>query len=104
MARGVEDTVDTELQGVAFLGGLEGLVETGGGAGGGASEVPDAGVVGKVFAQVAALGDRLLLEEELRGGRDLVDLAVGDLEILVGVVEAAALILLVGFRRGVRRV
>lgn len=86
----VEDAVRPDLGGVPGLGVARGVAEADGGAGDGAREVAYAGVVGEVLAPGAALGERLLLEEELRGGGEVVELLVGDIQVLVGVVQPPA--------------
>jgi hypothetical protein len=89
-AAGVEDAVGPDLGGLPGLRPADGVAEAERGAPDGAGEVPDAGVVGEVLAPGAALRDGLLLEEELRRGGQIVELLVGDVEVLVRTVEAAA--------------
>uniref|UniRef100_A0A0A8XN51 Uncharacterized protein n=1 Tax=Arundo donax TaxID=35708 RepID=A0A0A8XN51_ARUDO len=55
-----------------------------------AQQVPDARVEGKVLAPRAALHRGLLLEQELRRGGEVVECLVGDVEVLVRVVQPAA--------------
>ena len=88
VAGGVEDAVDAELGGVAGLEGFNAADEAGGGATDSAGEVAAAGVEGEVLAPGSALAAGLLDEEVLRGGWELVEVANGDFEILVGVVPA----------------
>ena len=88
-AAGVEDAVGPDLGGLPGLGAAGGVAEPHRGPGHGAAEVADARVVGEVLAPGPALRDGLLLEEELRGGGKVVELPVGEVEVLVRVVEAA---------------
>lgn len=92
MAGRVEDPVDLELGGVAGFEVLDAGEDPEGSAGDGAGEVGGSGVEGEVLAPGAALLERLLGEEVLGGGGELVEV-LGfdrDLEVLVRVVEARA--------------
>lgn len=90
MSGGVEDAIDAELEGVAGLGRPDTIDEALACAGDGSGEVAAAGIVGEILAPGAALRDGFLLEEEFRRGGELVEVLDGDLEIVIGVVEAAA--------------
>lgn len=72
LARGVEDAIDTNLEGIPGLGGAGGAAEADSSSRDGAAEIADSSVVGEVLTPGAALGERLLLEEELRRGREVV--------------------------------
>ncbi|CAL9066514.1 unnamed protein product [Musa banksii] len=87
LAAGVEDAVDADLRGVPGLRRSEGMADAEGGAGSRPGEVSDASVVGEVLAPGATLGDGFFLEEKLRGRGEVVEGAVGDLKIVVGVVK-----------------
>lgn len=88
MPGGIQHAVDSELGGVAGLKGADAVDEANSGAGDGTAEVAAAGVEGEVLAPGAALAASLLVEEELRGGREVVEVSDGGVEVLVGVVES----------------
>lgn len=99
MAAGVEDAVDSELERVTRVGGLDAFEGALGCADHGAGQVAAAGVVLEVLAPGSAGLRRLLDEEVLVGGGEIVEISNWDLEILVGIVKPRALLVVVGFVR-----
>lgn len=87
MTRRVEDPIYAELGGVARFERPDAGDDAGGCASDGAGEVGAAGVEGEVLAPGSALALRFFDEEELRGGRELVEVPDRNLEVPVGVVE-----------------
>lgn len=89
VARGVEDPIYSELRGVSLLEGPDAGDQAVGSAADRASEVAAAGEERNVVTPAAAAAASLLVEEVLRGRRELVDISGGDrdLKALVRVVE-----------------
>jgi hypothetical protein len=90
MARGVEDPIDLELEGVSGLEGSEGGEEPGAAASKRCGEVGGASVEGKVFAPGAALAERFFGKEEFRRGGKVVECLGRKVKILIGVVETGS--------------
>lgn len=87
LAPRVENSIETELHGVAGLGGPEALDGAPGAAEKGAGQVADSGVVLEIFAPRTVGPGGLFEEEMLGGGGELVELGDRNVEVLVGVVE-----------------
>lgn len=88
----VEDPVDSELERLAGLGGMDTIEDSPGATDSGSGEVSNAGAEAKIVAPRATLEGGLLLEEELGRGGEVIDAwvhrdGVGVVKGLIGVVE-----------------
>lgn len=88
LAARVEDSVESDFEGVAGLGLAETLDGASGGADDCTGEVAGAGVVLGVVAPGAVGPGGFLREEVLRRGGEVVELLDWNVEVLVGMVEA----------------
>lgn len=90
----VEDSVESDFEGVAGLSLTEALDGAPGGSDQGTGEVAGASVVLEVVAPGAVGPGGFFREEVLRRGGEVVELLDGDVEVLVRVVDARVVVIL----------
>lgn len=94
VAARVEDSVESDFEGVAGLGLAEALDGACGGADDCTGEVGGAGVVLEVFAPGAVGPGGFFREEVLRRGGEVVELLDWNVKVLVGMVDAGVVLIL----------